>query len=220
MATTTTHRAHLAYHTKQQRWAKHPEHGYVALNIQGEATGATVSGVDVHGKSMTVKTKDLGERVVQTSMLRNLLDDLVQMTEVHEASIVYTLRERFYRDKIYTSVADILVSMNPFKMLKLYTPEVIEQYAKAGKRSLAPHVYTIAAQAYITVSQEKKAVSILISGESGAGKTEATKQCLQYLSEVAGSDTGVEQKVLSANPVLEAFGNAKTPRNNNSVSGG
>ena len=70
------------------RWAKHPEHGYVALNIQGEPSGATVDGIDVHGKTITVKTKDLGDRVVQTSMLRNLLDDLVQMTEVHEASIV------------------------------------------------------------------------------------------------------------------------------------
>ena len=77
-------------------------------------------------------------------------------------------------------------------------------------------MYTIAGDAYATLSLTRKNVSVLISGESGAGKTEATKQVLQYLSEVAGSATGVEQKVLSANPVLEAFGNAKTLRNNNS----
>ena len=188
------------------RWCKHKMHAYQALRFDEKpVAGEPCSGTDIHGCTFEVRFEDIGDSVVDTTLLKNPIDDMVQMAEVNEASIVYTLRERFAKNKIYTSIADILVSVNPFKMLPLYTPEVIYAYAKAGQKILAPHVYTVAKNAYDKVSQERTPVSILISGESGAGKTEATKQCLGFLSEVAGSDTGVEQKVLSANPVSEIF---------------
>jgi myosin heavy subunit len=89
-------------------------------------------------------------------------------------------------------------------------------FTSCSSRDLPPHTYSIARSAFRALLNDKSNQSILISGESGAGKTEATKQCLQYLSEVSGSTTGVEKKILAANPILETFGNAKTLRNNNS----
>lgn len=92
----------------------------------------------------------------------------------------------------------------------------MEEYQHRGMKEMAPHVFVIADTAYRNIIEYGQNQSIIISGESGAGKTEATKQCLQYLAEVAGSASNVEQRLLVANPILESFGNAKTVRNNNS----
>jgi len=154
--------------------------------------------------------------IARLSQIRRLQDDLVQMDEVHAASVLHNLRERFLRDKIYSSIADILICINPFKRLPLYTPAIMAQYATRGQTRLPPHPYLVADHAYRCVTLERKPASIIMSGDSGAGKTEATKQCLSFLADRAGSVTGVEQQVLAANPFLEAFGNAKTVRNRNS----
>ena len=196
-------------------WLKHPTKAYVpAQVIKRESINAICKALD--GEAMTVLQKDVGPAIPRLSALKRPVNDLVQMDQVIEPTVMHNLKIRFEQSKIYTSIGNILVSVNPFKMLPLYTPAVMDMYAKKGSRQLAPHVYSIASDAYNKLSQERINVSVLISGESGAGKTECTKQVLQYLSEVAGSTTGVERKVLSANPVLEAFGNAKTLRNNNS----
>ena len=94
--------------------------------------------------------------------------------------------------------------MNPYKLLPLYTPTIIEQYRSRGTKDMAPHIFTIADDAYVALCEYGQSQSIVISGESGAGKTECTKQCLQYLAEVAGSSTNVETRILQANPILEA----------------
>ena len=129
---------------------------------------------------------------------------------------------------IYTNIGSILVVVNPYARLPLYGPAQIDSYRVAAEQgaialsALSPHVYSIAAEAYTRLYEEddsphlKRSQAVIISGESGAGKTEATKTALQWLSEVAGSVTGVEQLILQSNPVLEAFGNARTLRNNNS----
>ena len=138
------------------------------------------------------------------------------MDEISEPMIQNNLRLRFQKHQIYTNIGTILISVNPFKRLPLYTPSVIDDYIHKGKRDMPPHVFNIAEAAFRHLMDDKSDQSILISGESGAGKTEATKQCLMFFAECAGSVTGVEQNILLSNPILEAFGNAKTLRNNNS----
>jgi myosin heavy subunit len=109
-----------------------------------------------------------------------------------------------------------LIAINPFRPLPLYTPSVMQQYLGPYAQNLPPHPFEISRRAYHSMLRNHQNQAILISGESGAGKTESTKLCLSFFSEAAGSSTGIEQKILSANPILEAFGNAKTLRNNNS----
>jgi myosin heavy subunit len=139
-------------------------------------------------------------------------------------SILHNLRIRYREDKIYTNISSILISVNPFKLLPLYTPEVLDTY-RNGSRGLPPHVFAIAYNAYNAMLTDCRDQSVVISGESGAGKSEATKLILQYLTDVSARTTSgkgtvttsaLEQQILAANPILEAFGNAKTLRNNNS----
>ncbi len=158
-----------------------------------------------------------------TEALDPAIDDLINISDLNEMSILHNLRIRYKRDVIYTNVSSILISVNPFKLLPLYTPEILDEY-RQGSRGKAPHVFGIAFNAYNGMLQDSLDQSVVISGESGAGKSEATKLILQYLTDVSshsgnsGSSTGgqLEQQILAANPILEAFGNAKTLRNNNS----
>lgn len=154
------------------------------------------------------------------------IQDLVNISDLNEMSILHNLRIRFKEDRIYTSISSILISVNPFKLLPLYTPEVLESY-RNGSRGMPPHVFGIAINAYNNMLSDSADQSVVISGESGAGKSEATKLILQFLTDVShkvsGSTTTVqahsntlEAQILAANPILEAFGNAKTLRNNNS----
>ena len=114
------------------------------------------------------------------------IENMVQLKELNEASILHNLRLRFERNDIYTTVGSILVSVNPFKLLPLYTAEVIDQYKTNGYRNLPPHVYSIADDAYKKMISSRSDQSCIVSGESGAGKTEATKIFLQYIAEVSG----------------------------------
>ena len=115
-----------------------------------------------------------------------------------------------------TSAGTILIALNPYTYHPIYTTEHIRKYLRPGNQRLAPHVFQVAAAAHTALTLEGRNQAILISGESGAGKTEATKHCLAFMAEVAGSDSAVETQVLQANPLLESFGNAKTVRNHNS----
>ena len=189
--------------------------GFVAIRVSSEDANEVV-GTSFNGKSVRCKTSEIFKRVNAKSTLLKHEDDLVHMKEVDEASITHCLRQRFLKDLIYTSIGDIIVSINPWKRLPLYTPDIIYKYSRSSGSKLPPHVFDTARNAYRQIREYQNKVSVLISGESGAGKTEATKQILTYLSEVAGGSSNIAAKLLSANPVLEAFGNAKTIRNNNS----
>ena len=156
--------------------------------------------------------------------LNSSIEDLINISDLNEMSILHNLRIRFKEDKIYTNISSILISVNPFKMLPLYTPEILDKY-RTGYRSkgLPPHVFGVAYNAYTSMLSDNKDQSVVISGESGAGKSEATKLILQFLTDVSsrqmnagGASSTLEQQILAANPILEAFGNAKTLRNNNS----
>jgi myosin heavy subunit len=150
------------------------------------------------------------------------VDNLIRLNDLTEAAILHNLRLRFKEDKIYTNISSILISVNPFKLLPLYTPAVLDRYKDQGSRGLPPHVFAVADAAYKQMLSDDQSQSCVISGESGAGKTEATKLILQFLTEVSGrseSKSGandLEGKILGCNPILEAFGNSKTLRNNNS----
>lgn len=121
------------------------------------------------------------------------------------------------QDLIYTSIGQILVALNPFKWIKgIYDADVKEKYKnRIYNLSDNPHIFAIAHDAYTDLNMGQSQ-SMIISGESGAGKTEATKQCLNYLAFIAGSSSGIQEKILKASPILEGWGNAKTLRNNNS----
>ena len=150
-------------------------------------------------------------------------NDLVQMFDVTSPGVIENLRNRIAKGIIYTNVGDILIAVNPYTNLPLYTPAVVHEYINRGEEDgLDPHVFATAMSSFRNLIANRIDQSILISGESGAGKTEATKQCLHFLSEVAKgannetSTTSIENKILQANPLLEGFGNAKTLRNDNS----
>ena len=188
------------------------------------------------GEATTVMTDDGENHKLSAAQSETLIDcntealdanivDLVNISDLNEMSILHNLRIRFKCDNIYTRISSILISVNPFKMLPLYTAEKLDMY-RNGSRGLPPHIYATAYNAYNSMLSDGGDQSMVISGESGAGKSEATKLILQFLADVStrqnaafGVATGsssLENKLLAANPILEAFGNAKTLRNNNS----
>jgi myosin-5 len=149
------------------------------------------------------------------------VDDMTKLAYLHEPGVLYNLASRYELDEIYTYTGNILIAINPFvKLPHLYNSHMMEQYRGAPLGELSPHVFAVADTSYRAMVTEKKSQSILVSGESGAGKTETTKLIMQYLAYMGGrantDGRTVEQQVLESNPLLEAFGNAKTVRNDNS----
>ncbi|KAL5702009.1 hypothetical protein ACHQM5_027281 [Ranunculus cassubicifolius] len=149
------------------------------------------------------------------------VDDMTKLSYLHEPGVLQNLSTRYELNEIYTYTGNILIAINPFQRLShLYDLHMMEQYKGAPFGELSPHVFAVADVAYRAMINEGKSNSILVSGESGAGKTETTKMLMRYLAYMGGraatEGRTVEQQVLESNPVLEAFGNAKTVRNNNS----
>ncbi|KNA25025.1 hypothetical protein SOVF_010320 [Spinacia oleracea] len=150
------------------------------------------------------------------------VDDMTKLAYLHEPGVLQNLKSRYDINEIYTYTGNILIAVNPFRRLPhLYDTHMMEQYKGAGFGELSPHPFAIADASYRLMMKEGISQSILVSGESGAGKTESTKLLMRYLAYMGGriattEGRSIEQKVLESNPVLEAFGNAKTVRNNNS----
>ncbi|KAI1972079.1 class II myosin [Ophidiomyces ophidiicola] len=151
-------------------------------------------------------------------------DDMAELTHLNEASVVHNLHSRYQSDLIYTYSGLFLVTVNPYCPLPIYSNEYIKLYKGQSREDTKPHIFAMADLAFRNLVEEGKNQSILVTGESGAGKTENTKKVIQYLAAVAASDartsskqlSNLSQQVLRANPILEAFGNAQTVRNNNS----
>mmetsp|Transcript_1384 Transcript_1384/g.1840 ORF Transcript_1384/g.1840 Transcript_1384/m.1840 type:complete len:1250 (-) Transcript_1384:96-3845(-) len=147
------------------------------------------------------------------------VEDLLNLSDYSEESLVYSLRERYYRDDFYSYAGPILVSINPYKWCDIYSESHMARYKGQKLSNVPPHIFAIAENAYHQLIHGGTSQAVIISGESGAGKTEATKIIMSYLSKagnIATGGQGLETKVLNSNPLLEAFGNAKTVRNDNS----
>lgn len=146
------------------------------------------------------------------------VDNLVDLQTVNEAALLHTIRTRAQKELIFTCVGRILISLNPFRDLKNATLKHVHRYHNSKKPSsqLPPHIFNTTRHAYNNFVDGDGSQAVLIAGESGAGKTETAKLVLRYLAEIASGNDGMEQRVLQTNPILEAFGNAKTLRNNNS----
>eukprot|EP00808_Paulinella_micropora_P021135 g79262.t1 len=207
------------------QWVPDPQHGYVAAKLLGKAQTKKQARILKKTKNMVeVELLDGTKKNVDSdklfeckkSSLQRLVSDLVLLDDMVPPLILHNLRVRYEKNQIYTNVGTILISINPYQWLDIYNKAVTEDYIGRGVKEMPPHVFNIAHDAFWGLKEFKKDQSIIISGESGAGKTEAMKQCLNYLAAIAGSHGGVEKKILQANPILEAWGNAKTIRNDNS----
>uniref|UniRef100_A0A8B9K9Y1 Myosin-9 n=1 Tax=Astyanax mexicanus TaxID=7994 RepID=A0A8B9K9Y1_ASTMX len=190
-----------------------------------------------HGDEVMVELADSGKKVrVNKDDIQkmnppkfNKVEDMAELTCLNEASVLHNLKERYYSGLIYTYSGLFCVVINPYKNLPIYSEEIVDMYKGKKRHEMPPHIYAITDTAYRSMMQDREDQSILCTGESGAGKTENTKKVIQYLAHVASSHKTkkdqvsyslplgeLEKQLLQANPILEAFGNAKTVKNDNS----
>ncbi|KAA3462498.1 myosin-1-like isoform X2 [Gossypium australe] len=200
-----------SYTTKKkvQSWFQLPNGNWELARIVKTAGSESVISLS-DGKVLKVNSDSL---IPANPDILDGVDDLMQLSFLNEPSVLFDLQYRYSRDMIYTKAGPVLVAINPFKKVSLYGNNYIEAYKNKSIES--PHVYAIADTAIREMTQDEVNQSIIISGESGAGKTETAKIAMQYLAALGGG-SGIEYEILKTNPILEAFGNAKTLRNDNS----
>ncbi|XP_032906328.1 unconventional myosin-Va isoform X12 [Amblyraja radiata] len=146
-------------------------------------------------------------------------NDLTALSYLHEPAILHNLKVRFMDSKlIYTYCGIVLVAINPYEQLPIYGEDIINAYSGQNMGDMDPHIFAVAEEAYKQMARDERNQSIIVSGESGAGKTVSAKYAMRYFATVSGSasETNVEEKVLASNPIMESIGNAKTTRNDNS----
>ncbi|KAM6980374.1 unconventional myosin-Va isoform 1-T1 [Aplochiton taeniatus] len=146
-------------------------------------------------------------------------NDLTALSYLHEPAVLHNLKVRFIDSKlIYTYCGIVLVAINPYENLPIYGSDIINAYSGQNMGDMDPHIFAVAEEAYKQMARDERNQSIIVSGESGAGKTVSAKYAMRYFATVSGSanEANVEEKVLASNPIMEAIGNAKTTRNDNS----
>uniref|UniRef100_A0A671YTG8 Myosin VA n=1 Tax=Sparus aurata TaxID=8175 RepID=A0A671YTG8_SPAAU len=146
-------------------------------------------------------------------------NDLTALSYLHEPAVLHNLKVRFVDSKlIYTYCGIVLVAINPYETLPIYGSDIINAYSGQNMGDMDPHIFAVAEEAYKQMARDERNQSIIVSGESGAGKTVSAKYAMRYFATVSGSasEANVEEKVLASNPIMEAIGNAKTTRNDNS----
>ncbi|XP_013884700.1 unconventional myosin-VI isoform X5 [Austrofundulus limnaeus] len=196
-------------------WAPHPTDGFqLGTIVDIGADSLTIEPLKQKGKTFLAPVNQV---FPAEDDVNKHVEDNCSLMYLNEATLLNNVRVRYSKDKIYTYVANILIAVNPYYDIpKLYSTETIKQYRGRSLGTLPPHVYAIADKAYRDMKVLKMSQSIIVSGESGAGKTENTKFVLRYLTTSYGTGQDIDERIVEANPLLEAFGNAKTVRNNNS----
>uniref|UniRef100_A0A8C8SEQ0 Unconventional myosin-VI n=1 Tax=Pelusios castaneus TaxID=367368 RepID=A0A8C8SEQ0_9SAUR len=196
-------------------WAPHPTDGFQMGNIVDIGPDClTIEPLNQKGKTFLAVVNQVFPAEEDS---KKDVEDNCSLMFLNEATLLHNIKVRYCKDRIYTYVANILIAVNPyFDIPKLYSLETIKKYQGKSLGTLPPHVYAIADKAFRDMKVLKMSQSIIVSGESGAGKTENTKFVLRYLTESYGTGQDIDDRIVEANPLLEAFGNAKTVRNNNS----
>ncbi|KAF8244950.1 hypothetical protein K440DRAFT_587846 [Wilcoxina mikolae CBS 423.85] len=181
-----------------------------------DADSAAAGGGRGGGKQQKVR-----KAVFETSKKKEVgVSDLTLISKITNEAINENLQKRFENKEIYTYIGHVLISVNPFRDLGIYTEEVLASYRGKNRLEVPPHVFAVAESSYYNMKGYKENQCIIISGESGAGKTEAAKRIMQYIAAASSTSSSTIQQikdmVLATNPLLESFGCAKTLRNNNS----
>ncbi|XP_011217103.2 myosin-9 [Ailuropoda melanoleuca] len=204
---------------KKLVWVPSDKSGFEPASLKEEVGEEAIVELVENGKKVKVNKDDIQK---MNPPKFSKVEDMAELTCLNEASVLHNLKERYYSGLIYTYSGLFCVVINPYKNLPIYSEEIVEMYKGKKRHEMPPHIYAITDTAYRSMMQDREDQSILCTGESGAGKTENTKKVIQYLAHVASShkskkDQGeLERQLLQANPILEAFGNAKTVKNDNS----
>jgi myosin heavy subunit len=208
-----------AFDSKKWVWVNDDEECFKSAQVKSQK-----------GDQITIELPDGQEKTVDVSQTQQMnppkfekTEDMASLTYLNEASVLHNLKQRYYSGLIYTYSGLFCVAINPYRNLPIYTEHVVKMFKGKRRTEMPPHIFSIADNAYSDMLQDRDNQSILITGESGAGKTENTKKVIQYFAHVAPNPSHktskrgtLEDQVIEANPVLEAFGNAKTIRNDNS----
>uniref|UniRef100_A0A914HJT9 Myosin-3 n=1 Tax=Globodera rostochiensis TaxID=31243 RepID=A0A914HJT9_GLORO len=214
------------FDSKKNCWIPDEEEGFIAAEIKS-ADGDKVTVVTSKGNELSLKKEETQE---MNPPKFNKTDDMANLTFLNEASVMANLKDRYGSMMIYTYSGLFCVVINPYKWLPIYSESVIKAFIGKRRTEMPPHLFAVADESYRNMVQDKENQSILITGESGAGKTENTKKVISYFAIVGATQQAaektekkegekggtLEEQIVQTNPVLEAFGNAKTVRNNNS----
>ncbi|XP_061543315.1 myosin, heavy chain 7B, cardiac muscle, beta a isoform X2 [Phycodurus eques] len=217
----------IAFDGKKRAWIPDEKEGYIEIEMK-ELSGDKVIVQTKNGKTLTVKEGDIQQ---MNPPKYDMIEDMAMLTHLNEASVLFNMRRRYSAWMIYTYSGLFCVAVNPYKWLPVYTAPVVAAYKGKRRSEVPPHIYSVADNAYNAMLRNRENQSMLITGESGAGKTVNTKRVIQYFAIVAAlgetsakkaqgpaTKTGgtLEDQIIEANPAMEAFGNAKTLRNDNS----
>lgn len=213
-------------------WVEDKEEGYVDAQLVTSSQDGfnQIKEHEQNDDMVMVQYADLTTKLIPRNAIQlmnppkyQFASDLADLTYLNEGSVLHNLKHRYINNIIYTYSGLFLVAINPYKWLPIYTDNDIQMYRNKKRPECPPHIYAIADQAFHQMMEHDEDQSILITGESGAGKTENTKKVIQYIAAIAsrqnpsqGISDSLDVQILSANPILEAFGNAQTIKNNNS----
>ncbi|XP_075296828.1 myosin-1B [Opisthocomus hoazin] len=214
------------FDAKSSVFVVHAKESYVKSTVQSKEAGKVTVKTE-GGETLTVKDDQIFS---MNPPKYDKIEDMAMMTHLHEPAVLYNLKERYAAWMIYTYSGLFCITVNPYKWLPVYNAEVVLAYRGKKRQEAPPHIFSISDNAYQSMLTDRENQSILITGESGAGKTVNTKRVIQYFATIAASGERkkeeqqpagkmqgtLEDQIISANPLLEAFGNAKTVRNDNS----